>query len=306
MTPASLAAKGLLAAYAARHGGAVAPTAGITLAMGWTFVEGAWTWPYTGTNNYGSVHATRGFASKHAADDGFGMVAFLDVGITRMRVYPTLVSGAGDYLDFVENAVSLATVATPTDFATGLYLAGYYGGRHPQPGEPDRTPLSQRKAAAAAGTLNATDQANIADGVAASTGTLALAQAAIASADSETGDPTARSVGPPFAPLADRLWPNGKHHELADSVAHIGAAARNPQRGYLSVDDCLNAPGGDGVWMFGASASSQGVPAPRQLVTLAQEQNAARRAALVGAVLGGVSAIALAATSRMPMRRVAA
>jgi hypothetical protein len=310
VTTLALAAKGLLAAYAARHAGATAPAAGISLAFSWTLVEGAWTSPFLGTNNYGSVHATQGFAAKHSADAGYGMVAFLDVAITRMRVYPSLVLGGSDFLGFIEGSTSLGSVSSPADFASDLYCAGYYQGPHPQSGEPAVTPVSQRKAARAAGTLNASDTANIAYGTLACSNNWPRAQKAIADAASEAGDPSAVTVGPPFAPLSSRLWPDGKSHTLDDAIAHVGPSARKAPAGYVSIDECLSTPNHDGVWMFGPVVAQPQLPAPTTQPTTPASSPAAPSssgATIAVAVLGlTIAAGALGAAAATPARRRAA
>ncbi len=266
-TPLALAAKGLLYAYRAKHGGAEPPPVGISLAFSWSLLEGAWTGYFKGTNNYGSMHATKRFERAFGKIPGYGMVAFLDGSggghyyVARMIVAPSLAIGGGLYLDTVEGMVQLGSVASETDYATQLYVGGYYAGRHE-----GRTPVPQRKDAAAAGQLNAADQANIADGAAALTMNLARAQQAIAAAGSEPGDPTVRTSGPPFASLGDRLTPSPayKPHTVDHARELLGDAADNPPPGAISIADALAAPGHDGVWLFGPEEKPPGPPLPEK------------------------------------------
>lgn len=261
-----LVAKALLAAWAAKHGGAAANVAGLALALSWSIGEGAWTQYLIGTNNFGSIHATRGFASSFGQTSGYGMLAFLDHGgsgayITRFAVYPSLAIGARAFLDLVEKDVDLSTAQTPADFATGFYVHGYYEGFHTPV-----TPVGGRAAALAGNTWTDGDRANLADGAALVAAHLPAAQAAFAGVDAEPGDPTDVSVGPPFAPLADRLTPAGTYapHTLEHARALLGANADNPPPGAISIADALAAPGGDGVWLFGPGGIP---PAPATLPT---------------------------------------
>ena len=249
----SLVAKALLAAWALEHPTAAPSAAAMALALAWSLGEGAWTSYLLGTNNFGSIHATVGFANANDQTAGFGMVAFLDHGaagayITRFAVYPSLLAGASAFLSLVERDVNLATVKTPTDFATGFYVHGYYEGF-----QTPVTPVAQRAAALAAGTLTAADQANIAAGAALVSAHLSAAQAAVAAAPSDPGNPSAASVGPPFDTLANRLTPSSAYapHTIAHAQALLGNNAIDPPAGAISLADALASPTGDGVWLFG-------------------------------------------------------
>lgn len=258
---ASLAAKAMIAAWAAHASNTATPTTGLTLALAWAIGEGSFTSYYQGTNNFGSYHATAGFQRAHQQDAGYGMVAFLDHApapyITRMRVYPSLLAGASAFVTLVDKQVGgLSTVQTAQDYAQRTYVAGYYQGFHTPV-----TPLAQRAAAASAGTLTAGDQANISDGVSILNCHVPEAQAAMTGAPTDPGDPTATTVGP-FAPLASRLTPGDKlvdfrlvtvsgiPHTLDNAATILGPAATSPPAGAVSIADCLAAPNGDGVWMF--------------------------------------------------------
>lgn len=307
---AALAAKALLAAWTPRAPGASLPTTGLTLAFAWAIGEGSFTSYFAGTNNFGSYHATVRFQQAHGQDAGYGMVAFLDHAplpyIARMRVYPSLVAGAADFVALVDKDVGgLATVSSPQDYAQRTYVAGYYQGFHTPV-----TPLAQRAAAASSGTLTAGDQANIADGVSILNCYLPEAQAAIAAAPQDPGDPSAPSVGP-FAPLASRLtpgphlvdytgaWVAGTPHTLDRAAAILGPAASSPPAGGISIADCLAAPSGDGVWMFTQPAAAQPAPSPAA-DNAGALGTAGARVAIWGAVLvGAAGAVAAAATSHV-------
>jgi len=264
---ASLAGRALLAAWSVHAPQTAVPSTGIALAFAWAIGEGSFTRYYAGTNNFGSYHATVRFQQAHSSAPGYGMVALLDHAplpyIARMRVYPSLLIGATDFLTLVDRDVGgLGTVQTAQDYAQRTYVAGYYQGFHTPV-----TPLAQRAAAAKAGTLTAGDQANIADGVSLLNCYLPEAQAAIAAAPSDSGDPSAVSVGP-FAPLASRLTPGPRlvdytgatvtvsAHTLDVAAQILGPAATSPPAGAVSIADCLAAPGGDGVWMFTARSTA--------------------------------------------------
>jgi hypothetical protein len=285
-TPAlSLVAKALLLAWTTLHPGTAPSSAGMALALAWSLGEGAWTGYFAGTNNFGSIHATTGFAGTYSKVAGYGMVAMLDHGaagayITRMAVYPSLVIGASAFLQLVARDVDLSTVATPTDFATGFYVHGYYEGF-----QTPVTPVAQRAAALAAGTLTSADQANIAQGASLVSAHLSVAQAAVAAAARDPGDPSAVTVGPPFDSLADRLTPAGSYapHTLAHAQALLGANAVDPPPGAISLADALASPTGDGVWMFGPSYPLSPAPAASLPAT-------ARLGNLGGIVLGAAIA----------------
>jgi hypothetical protein len=278
---ASLAARALADAWVALHPGTPIPTDALAMAFAWAIGEGSFTHYYQGTNNFGSYHATSGFQKAHAADPGFGMVAFLDHNprpyITRMRVYPSLFIGASGFLSLVDRDVEgLGTVSGPDDYATRTYVKGYYQGFHPRPGsgEPPVTPLAQRRAAAAAGTLNASDEANIADGVALLNCYLPEARDAMARAPAETGDPSIAIVGP-FATLGERLTPGprlvdstgqlapGTPHTLDRARAILGPYADSPPAGGISIADALASPNGDGAWMFTDAPLPAPGPSPK-------------------------------------------
>jgi Peptidase family M23 len=263
-TSSDLGAQAMVAAFRDMHPGAAAGAipVGLLFALAWAMgVEGSYSAPYEGTNNVGSYHATSSFASTYAAQRGYGMVAFLDHDpdpyISRMRVYPTRKVGARAYLDLVTRDVGdLATF--PDDehaYIERLYATSYFGGFHAP-----RTPSAQLLAALKAGTLeqtlNAADQANIADGVKGLAASRAMAAGALAAAATLKTDPNASSYGPPFAPLALRLTPGSQNapHTLEHARELLGARAEAPPLGGIKLSDALNASGGDGVWMFGAAA----------------------------------------------------
>lgn len=311
--PLRLAAKGLIAAWTARHPGEASPLAGLSLALSWSLVsEGAWTAFFVGTNNYGSIHATQAWADKHAGDAGYGMVAFLDHSpapyVARMAVYPSLLVGADAFLDLVERDVDLASARTPSDFATGLYVHGYYGGFHPSPGtsEPAVTPVGDRPRALADGQLTSSDTQNIADGAALVSQGMAKASAAIADAVNEPADPAAITVGPPFATLAERLspsdgtvmdyrgqWVSAKPHTLDHVREILGPFADKPPRWGITLSEALSAPSGDGVWIFKA-------PAARTTAAAAVALHVG--AILVGSLVGAGVGVAAALVSERAMR----
>lgn len=301
----SLVAKALLLAWAAEHPGVALAPAAMALALAWSLGEGAWTSYLVGTNNFGSIHATSGFAAAHAGAAGYGMVAFLDHGapgayVTRFAVYPSLLAGAAAFLRLVERDVDLASVRTPTDFATGFYVRGYYEGF-----QTPVTPVAQRAAALAAGTLTPADQANIAAGASLLTAHLANATAAVAAAATDPGDPSALTVGPPFAPLASRLTPDQSYapHTLAHARELLGANADHPPPGAIAIADALASPTGDGVWLFGAGAPQASTPAASSSRTA---QNVA--GLVVGAAIATVTSLAVDAVwhhLQAPARRSA-
>ena len=302
--PLPLVAKALLAAWGSAS---PPPSASLAMALSWSIGEGAWAswseggvevYPFAGTNNFGSIHATRSFAQAHAAGGGFGMVAFLDHApaayVTRMAVYPSLAAGAAAYLAIVRSYVDLANVDTTRDYSAQLYVHNYFEGFHP-----NRTILANRAAAYANSTWSDDDEANIADGAALLSRNLPAAQAAMAAAATAAGDPSAASSGPPFAPLAVRLTPAQRlgPHTLEHARTLLGAAATNPPAGAISLDDALASPGGDGVWMFpdgvpGPSPSPAPVP-PAPTVPRVVAEELGGLAALGGVVLGLAGAAAV-------------
>jgi hypothetical protein len=271
----TLQAKALLLAWGQRHPSTAPPQAGITFALAQAIGEGSFTHWFLGTNNWGAMHATDGFARHHAADKGYGMVAFLDslptLGfyIARMLVVPSMAIGASMFLSRVEADVGdLTAITDETSYATALYVSGYYTGRH----DPS-TPLKQRAAAVQAGSLTDADKANIADYVSLIVRQEHAAAAAVAGAPNEQGDPTAITVGPPFATLAERLTPGPpyKPHTLEHAVQLLDKNASAPPPGGISLADA-QAAGGDGVWLFGSGqppgpSGPQPAPTPRPVVT---------------------------------------
>ncbi|MGH2997692.1 MAG: hypothetical protein ACRDNM_00170 [Gaiellaceae bacterium] len=261
------AAAALVVAYQSKHPGEGIPNeSAIELPLAQLMGEGSLSRYFAGTNNLGAMHATANFAKIHAADKGFGMVAFLDHGpggayITRMSVYPSLSNGARALLDLVERMVDLPHVVDVNDFATQLYVHGYYTGF-----AAPVTPLAERAAAAAAGTLTAGDLTNIDAYARLISANLPAATAALHATQSYPGDPSAVNGGPPFAALAERLTPSRAYapHTLEHARTLLGDAAVNPPAGAISLDDALAAPGGDGVWLFGhggAAPSGPSLPA---------------------------------------------
>lgn len=218
--------------------------------------EGSLTYYFVGTNNLGAMHATRSFASAHAAQAGYGMVAFLDRAsggaayIARMAVYPTLVAGAAAFLNLVEAMTDPTDFTGPQPYATALYAHGYFEGVNAP-----ATPISQRMAAAQAASWTDADLANISAYASIISKTLPFAGHAYDNLPNYTGDPSSFTSGPPFAPLAYRLTPSPS---LAPhTIEHARAILANPAPGGVSLDDALAAPGGDGVWMFGAGGAPE-------------------------------------------------
>lgn len=290
-------------AYKSKHAGAAPPTsAAVALPLAQSIAaEGSLSSYFQGTNNLGAMHATSSFATLHARDAGFGMVAFLDHApgggayITRMSVYPSLSNGARSLLDLVERMVDLGSVQTPTDYATALYLHGYFEGFNAPV-----TPLAQRAAAAAAGTLTPADQANIAAYANLIASGLPQAQAAVDALPSYTGNPSAVTSGN-FAPLADRLTPSSAYapHTIDHARTLLGAAADTPPAGGISLADALAAPGGDGVWMFGpTSTTAPTAPSSTPATTSADRETVAAAAIATAAVLGAAGAIFAAGFTR--------
>jgi hypothetical protein len=253
ITP-GLAGRAIIAAYLAKHPSAsYAPLDKLWLALAWSLgPEGSFTKPFAGSNNWGSYHATKGWIEEHEATPGYGQLAFMDHApepyIATMRINPSPLVGARAFLDLVEKDVGdWASVVDAKDFATRLYVHGYFGGFHPA-----RTPTEDRAAALAAGTLTSDDQANIGDGAAAVSRVQSAAQYALALGLSETSDPAAPTVGPPFATLAERLTVGHAPHTLEHARALLGVAdSVAPAAGGISLATALASPGGDGVWLFG-------------------------------------------------------
>lgn len=260
------AARALIVAFVAKYGAGSPPSQNaIVLPLAQILGEGSLSRYFQGTNNLGAIHATQSFATAHAKDAGYGMVAFLDHGpgggayVTRMAVYPTLSNGAFAVLSIIGRMVALPSVSSVSDYATQLYVGGYYEGF-----SAPVTPLSSRAAAAANGTLTSGDQANIASYASLIQSHVAAATTAYqaATSPSYTGNPSAVTVGPPFAALADRLTPSDSYapHTIAHARTLLGAAADSPPSGAISLGDALAAPGGDGVWLFGQPAPSVSAP----------------------------------------------
>jgi hypothetical protein len=278
------AAAALLVAYESKHPGSVAPQNAIVLPLAQLMGEGSLSRYFAGTNNLGAMHATQSFAKIHAADAGFGMVAFLDHGpgggayVTRMSVYPSLSNGARALLDLVERMVDLSTVSDATDYARQLYAHGYYTGL-----AAPVTPLSARPAAIAAGTLTGGDLQNIASYAALLTANEPAALSAFrAMQTSYTGNPSAVTSGN-FAPLADRLTPSAAYapHTLEHARILLGDAATHPPAGGISLADALSAPGGDGVWLFGPGAPPSAPAGPPLPATSPASGSSLALAALV-------------------------
>lgn len=313
MPALSLAAKGLVQAYTAANPGVAVPADGLELAFAWSLLEGAWTAYFRGSNNYGSIHATKGFRAAHAAQKGYGELAFLDTHsgapgtgphgeyIARMRIYPSLVEGARDFLANVGRMTDLGTVKTADAFAEDLYVGGYYGGRHPvSASEPPRTPSAQRSQARSDGTLNASDNANIGEGAQAVSSRLGDATKALADAQAEQGDPAAIAFGP-FAPLAERLTPSPLYapHTLDHARALLGPAADVAPAGAITLAQAMAAPGGDGVWLYGPGfAPTPGPPPPKPPAPFV-----AASSPLVRASLGAAGGAALAVLGGILLRR---
>lgn len=248
-------AAALVRGYAEKHAGAQPPSPEtivypLAQILG---AEGSLSGYFAGTNNLGAMHATSGFAQAHATDPGYGAVAFLDHSpgggayITRMRVYPTLVEGAAGFLSLVGGALS--HVASEADYATALYARGYFEGL-----ASPSTPLAQRPSVWAQDAWTDADRTNIANYAAAIVRSEPAARAAYNALSTYTGDPSSFVAGPPFASLEERLTPAAEYapHTLDHARALLGAAADHPPPGAISLQDCLDAPEGDGVWLFSA------------------------------------------------------
>ena len=315
--PLSLVAKALIAA---------APSielSTLAMALSQSMGEGAWSawldgadtlYPFEGTNNFGAIHATEGFAKTYANGaalkvpdgsggsttiqygDGWGMVAFLDHApgpyVTRMSAYPSLLAGAVDFLRLVTAYVNLANVKDTSDYAAQLYVHNYFEGFRP-----NRTLLANRAAAYQAGTWSDDDLANIAAYASMIDANLASAKRALTAAPSDSGDPSAMEQGRTFAPLGLRLTPSGRVYDhtgqLVAGAPHTVDHARailgdyHPGAGQISIDDALGSPGGDGVWLFPEGvevpAESAPAPAPKTLTTRQAEEIGA------GAIFAGVA-----------------
>ena len=312
--PLSLVAKALILAAPAG-----VPVAALALALAQSIgAEGAWgswqeagadLWPFEGTNNFGAVHATRGFAQKYAQGGdlvvsgqsvgysaGWGMVAFLDHApgayVARMAVYPSLSAGAAAFLALVSTFVDLANTTTAAEFAAQLYVHNYFEGFHP-----NRTIVPNRAAAYRDNTWSDDDVANIGDYAAAIGAHLPAAQAALATASGEAGDPTDATHGPPFAPLAVRLTPSQRMgpHTIAHARQLLGRAAESAPAGGIALADALASPRGDGVWMFpeGVSVPTDPGPATPAPVARRAAEEWAGAAAAVGLALGVAGAAAV-------------
>lgn len=290
-------AAALAAAYADKHGGVEAPRSAVVLPLAQVIgAEGSLSKYFLGTNNLGAMHATTRFARAHAGDVGFGMVAFLDHSpgpvayITRMAVYASLADGARALLDLVERMAALAQIQTATEYATALYTHGYFEGM-----AAPATPTAARPAAAAAGTWTDADRANIAAYAALIQSKLPVAGDAFDALGSYAGDPRARSSGPPFASLADRLTPGPAYapHTLEHARELLAGAASSPPPGAISLDEALSTPSGDGVWLFGAPATT--------LPSFAAIASAKRAGAItIFAIVGTVAAAAAATLALEP------
>lgn len=309
-TSHSLGAKALAAAYAAKHAGPPSASA-LLYPLAQAIGEGTFGPTYVHTNNWGSMHATKAFAAAHAHDSGYGMFAALDSSpatnyIARLAVYPSTQLGAAAFLDRVESAVGdLSTVASWADYAARLYATGYFEGNHP-----DVTPLSGRALALEIDSWTQGDVANIAGYAALLARQASAAQVAIDAMPTETGDPMAITVGPPFASLAHRLTPGKERepHTLAHAREILGKAATDPPAGAISLADALAAKGGEGVWFFSdvpatsstssssSSTASSSTPAPSSAPS-SRSGSASRGLVIVLAtaavgVLAGVAAAA--------------
>lgn len=100
------------------------------------------------TNNWGAIQATKSFMQQHTSG-GYGAVAHGDSDpvsggfIGWYAVNPTAVAGAKQFLQRVLSQIKAST--SVEDYATRLYLTGYYGGFHKgQAGDP--RPVGKRSA----------------------------------------------------------------------------------------------------------------------------------------------------------------
>jgi hypothetical protein len=320
--PLSLVAKALITAAPAIDGSILA------MALSQSIGEGSWSawdegvdsfYPFEGTNNFGAVHATEGFAKTYAHgatisvaggastftyENGWGMVAFLDHApapyITRMAVYPSLLAGAAAFLGLITRYVNLAGVSSVSDYSAQLYVHNYFEGFHP-----NRTIVANRAAAYQSGAWSDDDQANIADYASLISGNLVSAQRAIAAVSAEPGDPWLPTHGPPFAPLGVRLTPSAKvfDHTLAlvRGAPHTVDHARQilgdyqPSAGGISLEDALGSPGGDGVWMFpaGVDVPAEPTPAPAPATVTTRQAEGIGAVAIVAGVALGAAALAV-------------
>jgi hypothetical protein len=299
----ALLAKAILNAWSAANWPSAAPEPGIAYAVAQALMEGTLSAMNKGTNNVGSMHAVQAWADAHARDLGYGMIAMLDSGargyyIARMMVHPSLQIGAGAFLAATMRNVDLRAVTSTADYCLWQYVAGYF-----TMGHAPVTPIAQRKAAAAAGTLTDADKQNIAEYAAAVDRNMPGARAAIAGASSEPRDPAAITVGPPFASLAERLHST----DIAKARQLLGSAADHPPAGAISLAEALAAPGGDGVWLFPIAAPVP-KPAPKPIPRTVPSSGTTRSSAVAwgllalgAAALGGVAY----ASERAPRRQAA-
>ncbi len=296
-------AKALLMAYEAAHD-APSPTS-IVWPMAQAIAEGSFTDAFKGSNNWGASDAGVAFEQKHAADLGYGVLAFMDRSqsgfyIAKKAILPSPLLGAGRFLATVEHAMDLAVVSTVDDYAHALYLTGYYTGDHGPV-----TPLASRKAADLAGQLNDADKANIAAYAHFVAQRVPLASSALAASAGVTRDPSVNTVGPPFAPLEDRLTPGRAPHTLEHARQLLGASADHPPGGTLSLQEAIDAPNGPGVWLFATPATRKA-----NLVARVLEEHPAGSGAVVAAVftfaVGALGAIAAAHVAPSSLRRRAA
>jgi hypothetical protein len=299
---ARLLAKALSQAYSDKHNGQAPPEA-IRFAVAQAIAEGSLSSAYAGSNNVGSMHATDAFHKAHANDPGYGLLSVRDgttgaYYITRLSIFPSLELGARAFLDLVERDVSdLADedLIDADEYARRLYVRGYFAMGHP-----NRTPLKDREEAYNAGTETDDDDKNVDDYSRIIEDNLTAADAAIADIPNEPGDPSAVTVGPPFAPLFDRL--SGKTGATLDDVkAALGPGADTPPAGTggITLAEALSAPAGDGVWMFVTGpvpAVSPEVRAegpersPRAPGTSSSSSKAGAIVALLATVLAGAGA----------------
>jgi hypothetical protein len=291
-------AKALLAAYEQAHG-APAP-ASIAWPMAQAIGEGSFSDAFKGSNNWGASDAGVQFEKTHAADKGYGLLAFMDRNqagfyIAKKAILPSPLLGAARFLATVEHAMDLTTVASVDDYAHALYLTGYYTGWHGPV-----TPLASRKAADAAGQLNEADKANIASYAHMTSLHLPLATSAIAAAAGVTRDPSVNTVGPPFASLEQRLTPGPGNapHTLEHAREMLGEHADHPWGGTFSLDEALDAPNGPGVWLFATAPARKANLVARVL----DEHPVGAGAVLAGVVTFGVAALgAIAAAHVAPV-----
>jgi hypothetical protein len=290
------AAAALAAAYRARHG-ADPPRSAIVLPLAQLLGEGSLSSYFLGTNNLGAMHATQSFATRHARDRGYGMVAFLDHApgpvayITRMAVYPSLLEGARAFYALLERMVDLTVVPDATEYATALYAHGFFEGM-----AAPATPIAARAAAEASGSWTPADRANIASYALIITSHVPSAERALDALPNYAGDPSALTSGPPFAPLAARLTPAPAYapHTLEHARALLEQGPSVSVHGGLSLDEVL-AANPDGVWLFdGAAAPSTAV------VQAPQGRVMAGELAALGALLAAASIATAIGRARIP------